>query len=111
VNPSKDKGTRAETAVVDFLNAVGYTNVERRAQKGGKDEGDIAGIPGTVIEVKASARIALSEFIKELEVEMVNAKADTGVVFVKRRGKGDVGDWYAVTTVRQWTQLAEGAGL
>ena len=44
-NPSKDKGTRFETAVVDYLRwALGDDRVHRLTLHGSKDVGDIGGI-------------------------------------------------------------------
>jgi hypothetical protein len=74
VSKSKQKGTSAETAVVNWLNSKGRKHVERRALSGLLDRGDIAGIPGVVIEVKNHQRMELSAWLKELEVEMHNDK-------------------------------------
>jgi hypothetical protein len=110
VSKSKQKGTSAETAVVNWLKTKGRKHVERRSLSGAADRGDIAGIPGVVLEVKNHARMELAEWIKELEVEMKNDKAVTGVVIHKRKGKGDVGEWYATMPVSIWYQLLHEAG-
>lgn len=102
---SKQKGTSAETAVVKYLLENGFPDVERRALQGAKDKGDIAGIPQTVIEVKAAKRLELAEWIKELEEEVKNANAKNGVLVVKRPRKGDAGDWYAVMPFSEWVRL------
>jgi len=67
VSKSKQKGTAAETAVVRYLRSLNFQhagpafpNAERRALSGGKDMGDIAGIPDTVIEVKAAETLKLA---------------------------------------------------
>jgi hypothetical protein len=39
--------------------------------------------------------MALSGWIEELIVEIKHAKAWTGVVWHKRKGKSSPGDWYA----------------
>jgi hypothetical protein len=84
--------------------------VERRALAGLLDRGDIAGIPGVVMEVKNHKEIKLSSWLKELEVEMKNDKADTGVVIHKKTGTLDVGNWYATMPVSIWFKLLEEAG-
>jgi Holliday junction resolvase len=86
-NPSKRKGTSHEVAVVEFLKANGFEWAERRALAGVNDRGDIAGIPGVVIECKNEARIDLAGYVDELEVEKRNAGVTTGFVVVKRRNK------------------------
>lgn len=92
---SKQKGTAAETAVVKYLNELGYT-AERRAMGGMFDKGDIVvkELPGVVFEVKAVKRIELAQFQNELRAEMLNAGADFGVLIVKRSGKSNPGEWY-----------------
>lgn len=110
MSKSKQKGTAAETAVVNWLQSKGRKHVERRALSGLLDRGDIAGIPAVVIEVKNHARMTLSDWLKELEVEMHNDKADTGVVIHKKVGTQDVGKWYATMPVDVWYKLLEEAG-
>ena len=110
MSKQKQKGTAAETAVVNWLKSKGRKHVERRSLNGTNDRGDIAGIPGVVIEVKNHARMALSEWVDEMLVEVLNDKADTGIVIHKRKGTTNVGQWYATMTVEQWWELADGAG-
>lgn len=110
MSKSKQKGTAAETAVVKWLLGKGRTNIERRALNGINDRGDIAGIPGIVIEVKNHARMELSQWISELKVEIENDKATSGVVLHKRRGTTDVGEWYATMPADDWYALVEEAG-
>ena len=108
-NPSKAKGTAAEVAVVKWLNANGYPHAERRALAGSSDKGDVAGLPSTVVEVKSCKSHALSQWVDELEAEIVNARSLTGVVIAKRRGTTDPGAWYAIMPAKRWLDLyAEG---
>jgi hypothetical protein len=99
VNPSKARGTAAETAVVRFLRGSGYPGAERRALAGTQDRGDIAGIPGLVIEVKNERRMELARYVNEALAEA--GLEDLGVVWHKRRGRGSPGDWYV--TMNGWT--------
>ena len=107
---SRAKGTKAETAVVNYLKANGWPFAERHAQHGSKDVGDV-NIPGVVIEVKSASRIDLSGWIGELEDEMDNADTSDGVVVVKRRGTTDPGKFYAICTFDMWCAMAKEAGL
>ena len=95
-NPSKQRGTAAETAVVRYLESKGYTAERRTMQGAGNDKGDIVihGRPELVIEVKNTKRIDLGAFVDELMVEMHNAGATGGVLIVNRRGTTDVSRWY-----------------
>ena len=108
MSKSKQKGTAAETAVVNYLKDKGYVHVERRSLNGAYDRGDIAGIQSVVIEVKDHARMELAQWVSELLVEIENDKAKTGVVIHKRRGTTDVGRWYATMPVDVWVNLLEG---
>jgi hypothetical protein len=47
----------------------------------------------------------LSGWLGELEIEMKNDKAWTGVVIHKRKGRGDVGQWYATMPASVWIEL------
>jgi hypothetical protein len=96
VSASRRKGTAWESAIVDHLRAEGWPHVERRALGGSKDRGDIAGIPGVVIEAKAAQRIELAAWMDELAAEVVNDTADLGVLWVKRKGRASAGDGYIV---------------
>jgi hypothetical protein len=114
-NPSKAKGTSAESLLVAYLRRW-WPNAERRSLNGTKDRGDVAGIPGTVIEVKACKEMDLAGWLRELDAEMANEQAHTGtepygVVIAKRRGTLDVGRWYAVMTVDEWVSLRAAAGV
>jgi hypothetical protein len=124
VSAARKKGTAAETAVVRFLQANGYPHCERRALAGSHDRGDVAGIPGLVIEVKAAARMELAAWLDEAKLEATPVRPvavlgpdgrdsgktiwqeihDLGLVWHKRRGKGSPGDWYV--TMDGWAFLA-----
>lgn len=110
MSKSKQKGTAAETAVVNWLIEKGRKHVERRSLNGSNDRGDIAGIPCVVLEVKNHATMKLPEWLRELDAEIINDRANTGVVIHKRRGTTNVGEWYATMTVEIWHKLLEEAG-
>jgi hypothetical protein len=103
-NPRKAKGSSAERDVVNWLKKW-FPYAERRIAGAHLDKGDIAGVNGVVIEVKNHRKLDLSAWVKELEVEIQNDKAWTGVVIHKRTGKGDVGEWYATMPAKLWIEL------
>lgn len=109
-NPSKAKGSAAEKLVAEWLQEHGRPHVERRALAGTNDRGDIAGIPGVVIEIKDYSKPTLPQFVRELDAEIMNAKAWTGTIIAKRRGTLDVGEWFAIQPVRIWHPLLTAAG-
>lgn len=95
---------------MSFLRLNGFPYAERRALAGALDLGDITGIPGFVGEVKDCKTMTLAEWVGELNVEMANAKCDVGSVIHKRRGKTDVGQWYATMPVTVLVRLLREAG-
>jgi hypothetical protein len=98
VNKPKNKGTAGESAVVAYLRTAGFPYAERLALQGGKDRGDITGIPGIVIEVKAVQEYAFNTWLREARVERDNAGADFGIVVATPRmfGSKRTGYWYAL---------------
>lgn len=93
-NPSKKKGTAAETRVVNYLKSFGI-QAERRALSGSEDQGDIKVIAKGlefVFEVKAGkqtinpTRKQMDEWIRQTMVEGRNARCDS-MLIVARYGK------------------------
>lgn len=107
---NKAKGSSAERDLVAFLRANGFPHAERRLAGATKDRGDIAGIPGVVIEAKNCARTELGAWVDEALVEQANDRADLGVVWHKRRGRRDPAGWYVTLTGAQFTALLRQAG-
>lgn len=105
MSASKRKGTAAESAVVQYLQTMGFVQAERRSLNGAKDRGDIAGLPGVVIEVKNCARQELAGWVAEAEVERDNDGASLGAVWHKRRGKGQPADWFVTMSGDQFVHL------
>lgn len=103
-NPQKAKGSGAERAVVAWLKQW-FPYVDRRLAGATLDKGDVSGIPGVTIEIKNHDKMNLSGWLKELEIEMENDKAWTGVVIHKKKGKTDVGQWYASMPAQVWVDL------
>lgn len=90
---AKQKGTAAEREVVNYLRQW-WPAAERRALSGNKDKGDVAGIPGVVVEVKAASRLELAKWQRETLAEQENAAALRCVLVVKRAYK-PVAQWDA----------------
>jgi hypothetical protein len=102
---NKRKGSAAELAVAKWLRRKGWLNAERSRAGWQDDRGDIDGLPGVVIEVKNQKKMDIPGWLDELDVEMHNAKAWTGVLVVKRRGSTDPDDWYYIMTGKIWGDL------
>jgi len=101
VNKPKNIGTAAETAVMKYLKLNGFPKAERRALRGTYDAGDITGCDNLCLEVKAGEAAMTADdrtidvWLAQTESERQFAKADYGILVVRRRGKGSPGDWWA----------------
>jgi hypothetical protein len=110
MSASKDRGTKWETNIVGYLRENGVPAAERRALAGTQDRGDIAGIPGVVIEAKSATRITLAEWVAEAEQERLNDNARYGIVWAKRAGKTSPAEGYAIMTGAALVALLTEAG-
>lgn len=112
MSASKEKGTRAETALAEYLRGY-WPYAERRALCGSVDKGDIAGIPGVVWECKAGERLCIPQWLAETECERVNAGAELGILAVKPKGVGttNVGRWWAIKPLEHEVLLLRTAGF
>ncbi|GGV80419.1 hypothetical protein [Streptomyces thermoviolaceus] len=104
-NRNKTKGSAWERAIVEALRAAGWPYAERRLAGSTKDRGDIAGLPGIVIEAKNTASRNLAQWIDETEAERVNDGAWLGVVWHKRTGRASAADGYVTMTGAQFLVL------
>ena len=93
-NPSKNKGTAAESAVVRYAREHGFPLADRLTLSGRYDRGDVLLTVGLVAEVKAGKAAQNASYnqvlawLEETETERVNAHAETAVLIVQRTGYG-----------------------
>lgn len=107
---SKQKGTRFESAIVDYLTEHGFPYAERRTLSGSQDRGDIAGVPGWVLEAKNCSAASLGAWIDVATTEQANAGAAYSAVWHHRRGKSSPGDGFVTMTGAAFTRLLCEAG-
>jgi sugar lactone lactonase YvrE len=113
LSKSKDIGTRAETAVRNYLLSVGYNPLDahRNVLKGTADEGDVwlrESYGLIVFEVKGgkAAKEAsygqIEKWMQEAETERANANAKFGFLVTQRAGVGypRAGEWWAYAKVQ-----------
>jgi Holliday junction resolvase len=104
-NPSKQRGTAAETALLRWLHDAGHRAI-RNPPAGNNDVGDLTLYLGphinVTIEVKNRRDLAaaIRDGLHALEVEKQNAGTPNGVLVLKRRGVGDPGRWLAIRLVQ-----------
>lgn len=94
---NKDRGTRWETRVARYL------GLERRAQSGNKDKGDIRH-PSAVIECKNHKSMNLAGWMDEAEVEKRNAGVELAFVVFPRRNH-TTGKGYCLMSIEQLARL------
>ena len=105
-NPNKRMGDQSERDVAYWYNANGWPYAVRSKNAGQpQDRGDMFGIMGFCIQIKNRGTIRLREWFDELLDQKQHARADTGVLIIKRRGVSDVGRWYAVLEVEDLNRL------
>lgn len=107
---ARQAGTKWETAIVGYLVDRGWIHAERRRLAGAADKGDIAGIPGVVIEAKNTNRLDLAGAVDEAQAEAGNAGAAHGVAWIKRKGKSGAERGYVVMSGETFTNLLKEAG-
>tara|TARA_E500000081_G_C5839231_1_gene221314 strand:+ start:76 stop:435 length:360 start_codon:yes stop_codon:yes gene_type:complete len=86
-NPSKEKGTRWESACADYLRASGFYECYRMAQTGEFDAGDLGGVPEVAFECRDRARLNLAENVDDAKNRALAKKAKYGVTIMKRRNR------------------------
>ena len=91
----KDKGTKFETAVLDYLRSrIGDPEgmIHREALHGKADEGDLKGLyihtKSLILECKDCKKFELSTWLGQAQDEAANAGADYGMVVFHRPGRG-----------------------
>lgn len=107
VSKSRDKGTFAESATVQYLRTNGFPYADRRPLSGAKDKGDILVAPGVIFEVKSQKQMLLGPWLRETEVERGNANAEYAFLVMKPEGVGvtKTGKWFAATYAWMWSRL------
>jgi len=109
---NKRKGSKFEIDVLKWFRGKGY-KAERLRLAGSKDEGDlvvyVAGTP-YLFECKATKKIDLPQFWRELQAEVINyasarnmGASPIGYVLVKRRN-GSIEDGWVIQTLKQWSE-------
>lgn len=104
---SKDKGTKAETAVVGCARHSGFPLADRLTLTGRNDRGDVGLCPGVICEVKADKSLDVAGWLKETATEKVNANAAVAFLAIKPEGVGysRVEDWLSVMYLGDWGDL------
>jgi hypothetical protein len=104
----KQVGTEAETAVVRYL-WKWWPNASRLAPAGSADIGDVGGIPGLTIQVKAHHKMDLGNWLNQTAEQSARAQTAHYALVHKRHGKGSPGDWYVTLPLKQFVPIYQAA--
>ena len=107
-NANKTKGDKAEREVAALLSDHLGVHARRAFGAGrGFDEGDIVGLPHTVVQVVNSKHVADAVRNKPLQAELQreNSRQEFAATFVRLRG----GDYRVVMTPEQWFAMYRAA--
>lgn len=111
---AKKAGSSFERSQADWLaDRLDDDRIDRRAKRGVKDRGDIAGVRTirggrVVIECKNTTRLDLPGWLRETEIERGNDDAHIGVVMHKKRGTTDPAEQYVTMSAETFARLIEG---
>lgn len=110
---AKKAGTAFETLIANYLATHVDDRIERRTRNGNKDRGDISGLRTPhghrlVLEAKNTARLNLSGWLTEADIERGNDDALAGVVAHKRHGRAAAADQYVTLTLADLVALLTG---
>lgn len=86
-NPSKRRGSAFERDFVSWLREQGWPDAERRVSEGINDRGDVAGVKGWTLELKATKHADLGTAMGETEREAKKAGTLRYALVKKRRNK------------------------
>lgn len=116
-NPSKAKGTAAETALVNYARTHGFAQAQRLTLTGNQDRGDVILCPGLICEVKAHkvwSDLDIDQWLMETETEAKNMTTwwnstndwvhnseiphitFRGFLVLRRPGKTDPAKWWVI---------------
>tara|TARA_R110002167_G_scaffold333384_1_gene540437 strand:+ start:323 stop:697 length:375 start_codon:yes stop_codon:yes gene_type:complete len=104
-NPSKEKGTRWESAVAKFLQSKGFP-VWRMAQTGAQDEGDLGGLPSWAFECRDRQKMDLSKNVRDANSRAIAKGALYGVTIMKKRNSA-VGSAYVAMDLETFAEILE----
>lgn len=106
---SRRKGKSGELEVVHILHAAGLTEARRTPNSGGLAwRGDIAGVPGHIIEVKRCERLNVPAWLKQAYGDARGGEVP--VVAFRRSASSSVERdpdtrWHVVVPLEEWARL------
>ena len=106
---SRDKGARAERAVVAHLRQNGYPDARRYLAGDGRQPGDIDAVPGVSIEVKNASTYTISAWLRQAIDEAGPDRLPVVMMHPKGVALDDVANWWVVMRVSDFLPLVRDA--
>jgi hypothetical protein len=110
---AKDKGTFAESHLVNYLVGSGiFPGAHRSALAGTNDIGDIIGCRDYTIQVKNCKTMQIPAWLRDTEDQRLRHGEPFGILVIKRIGSGvtTIGNWHVVMLNEPWKLLWREAG-
>lgn len=98
-------GTRFAQKVVEYLQSQGFIYAERRAQRGSKDAGDLAGLVPWVVEIKAEKRLDAAGALSEAKRELANDPHTRWHCAILKRRNHTVGQSYVIMELETFCKV------
>lgn len=92
---AKEKGTKWETACVNFLHSIGVTSARREPLHGSVDHGDIGGLH-LAIQCKATSVYDIPGALRDAKKQAIAAGKWLGCVWQKAKGKAQPADGFLI---------------
>jgi hypothetical protein len=103
---SRNKGARAERAVVAYLRANGHEDARRYLAGDGRQPGDVDALPDVALEVKDAATYRIGEWLAQA-VDEAGDRLPVVLMHPKGVRVDAVGDWWAVLRFSDFLPLVE----
>ncbi|MDJ0010117.1 hypothetical protein [Gordonia alkanivorans] len=87
-NRMKARGDQYERDILKLARRSGFPFAERTRPGRREDEGDIHLAPGVIVQTKDQKTAVWRDWLSELKSQRLAARADHGILVVKRRGTG-----------------------
>jgi hypothetical protein len=105
---NKRKGDLFNRQIIKHLIAEGITDAHRYQDGYHLDRGDVAGIPGIVIQAKNVVQVKWSNWFLNVRLQQVHAASPIGILALKRQGRSDPAEATAILERMSWWDLRGG---
>ena len=98
---SKNKGRRAELALAELLQGMGYTEVKAGACSSYGTEPDVSGLRGIHVECKNQEHLRLDLAVEQAKADAQKFRDGRPAVFHKKNRR----EWYVTMPLTDWARM------